>query len=147
MLFPARFELSACFGALFVLAMSLSGCSAGNGSEGRCATSTECSGGRVCLDGRCVRGGVPDAAVDAGRETDAGPDASVDANLPMPVDAGPVCGELGGKGSGEVCCRNARLPSLASARCSLRRSACGVDLMADARKMGGSENWRRLFWN
>lgn len=93
MLSPARFESPVCFGALFVLAIGLSACSAGNGSEGRCATSTECSGGRVCLDGRCVRGGVPDASVDAGRGADAGPDASADANVPVPVDAGP-CREV-----------------------------------------------------
>ena len=56
-----------------------------------------------------------------------------------------VRGRDGGTGNGEVCCRKARLHSLAPARSSQRRSACGADLMADARKMAGSENWRRLF--
>ena len=81
--------------------------------------------------------GIPDL-----KEVFAGEDKQA---LLQPTSLNFTCEEIGGTGKGEVCCCKACLPSLASSRSSLRRSACGADLMADARKMAGSENWRRLF--
>lgn len=118
------------------LALASAGCDcSGPATPLTCHASSDCSGGRVCVDSRCVlpsdAGPTPDGGVDAA-ETDTGP--ACGANRPcgaLCCDTGEVCGtntaccaraDLCGStccGSGEICegavCR---IDCGANARCA-----------------------------
>ncbi len=123
-------------GPWFVLGIGLlvalaSGCGGGSGGEA-CTTSSECTGGRLCIDGRCVAAsdaGPSDAGGEAGREggVDASPgDAAADGDAGPECPSGVLCGAAGACcAEGEECIEGACLPGCPSGvRCGADRTTC-----------------------
>jgi len=74
---------------------SIVGCSAGSGDAGTCRTNSDCTGGRLCIDGRCQSTSLDGALRDAGDRDGGGRDGgSVD------PDASTVDASCGGAGIG-----------------------------------------------